>query len=120
MRRPWPAANSFKAVADEWLVKVEREGRSAVTMKKLRWLLDFINASIGKRPDSAITAQELLTMLRKMEGKGKYETAKRLRSTCSQIFRHAKPPFVSCSPATSRNGDPPDGANGPNSSRRSE
>lgn len=55
------AANSFKAVADEWLVKVEREGRSSVTMKKLRWLLDFINASLGKR----------------------------LRSTCSQIFRYA-------------------------------
>lgn len=83
------ASNSFKVVADEWLVKAEREGRSAVTMKKLRWLLDFINASIGKRPITAITAQELLTMLRKMEGKGRYETAKRLRSTCSQVFRYA-------------------------------
>ena len=29
-------------------------------------------------------------MLRKMEGKGRYETAKRLRSTCSQIFRYAQ------------------------------
>lgn len=28
-------------------------------------------------------------MLRKMEGKGRYETAKRLRSTCSQVFRYA-------------------------------
>lgn len=83
------ASNSFKAVADEWLIKVETEGRSAATMKKLRWLLDFINASIGKRPIASISAQELLVMLRKMETKGKYETAKRLRSTCSQIFRYA-------------------------------
>jgi integrase len=83
------ASNSFKAVADEWLVKVEREGRSAVTMKKLRWLLGFINASIGKRPIASISAQELLVVLRKMESKGRYETAKRLRSTCSQIFRYA-------------------------------
>jgi len=83
------ASNSFKAVADEWLLKVEKEGRSAVTMKKLRWLLAFINASIGKRPVASISAQELLLMLRKMEGKGRYETAKRLRSTCSQIFRYA-------------------------------
>jgi len=83
------ASNSFKAVADEWLVKVEREGRSGVTMKKLRWLLDFINASIGKRPIASISAQELLVMLRKMESKSRYETAKRLRSTCSQIFRYA-------------------------------
>ncbi len=83
------AANSFKAVADEWLVKMEREGRSPVTIKKLRWLLDFINASIGRRPIASISAQELLVMLRKMEAKGRYETAKRLRSTCSQIFRYA-------------------------------
>jgi integrase len=83
------ASNSFKAVADEWLLKVEREGRSAATMKKLRWLLDFINASIGKRPVASISAQELLVMLRKMESKGRYETAKRLRSTCSQVFRYA-------------------------------
>ena len=83
------ASNSFKAVADEWLVKVELEDRSAATMKKLRWLLDFINASVGRRPIASISAQELLVMLRKMEGKGKYETANRLRSTCSQIFRYA-------------------------------
>lgn len=83
------ASNSFKAVADEWLLKVEREGRSAVTTKKLRWLPTFINASIGKRPIASISAQELLLMLRKMEGKGRYETAKRLRSTCSQVFRYA-------------------------------
>jgi integrase len=83
------ASNSFKAVADEWLLKVEREGRSAVTMKKVRWLLDFINESIGSRPIASITAQELLVVLRKMESKGRYETAKRLRSTCSQILRYA-------------------------------
>jgi integrase len=83
------AANSFEAVADEWLLKVEKEGRSPVTMKKLRWLLGFINAAIGKRPIASISAQELLLMLRKMEGKGRYETAKRLRSTCSQVFRYA-------------------------------
>lgn len=83
------ASNSFEAVADEWLLKVEKEDRSAVTMKKLRWLLAFSNASIGKRPIASISAQELLLMLRKMEGKGRYETAKRLRSTCSQVFRYA-------------------------------
>jgi hypothetical protein len=52
------ASNSFKAVADGWLTKAEKEGRSAVTMKKLRWLLGFINESIGKRPIASISAQE--------------------------------------------------------------
>lgn len=83
------ASNSFKSVSDEWLIKVDREGRAPATMKKLRWLLDFINESLGKRPVTSITAHELLIMLRKMESKGRYETAKTLRSTCSQIFRYA-------------------------------
>lgn len=83
------AANSFQAVAQEWIEKAERENRSAVTMKKLRWLTTFLNGSIGKRPIASISAQELLVVLRKMESKGRYETAKRLRSTCSQIFRYA-------------------------------
>jgi integrase len=83
------ASNSFKAVADEWLVKKEREGSADATMKKSRWVLDFINQSIGKRPIASISAQELLIVLRKMESKGRYETARRLRSTCSQIFRYA-------------------------------
>jgi integrase len=83
------AANSFAAVTAEWLEKMERENRSPATMKKLRWLTDFINEAIGKRPINSISAHELLAMLRKMEANGRYETAKRLRSTCSQIFRYA-------------------------------
>jgi hypothetical protein len=83
------ASNSFDAVATEWRLKLEKEGRPPVTMKKLRWLLGFINAAIGARPIASISAHELLVMLRKMEAKGRYETAKRLRSTCSQIFRYA-------------------------------
>ncbi len=83
------AANSFKAVAEEWIAKCEREGLSSATMKKLRWLLEFTYPSLGSRPITVITAQEVMLMLRKMENRGRYETAKRLRSTCSQIFRYA-------------------------------
>ena len=82
------AANSFQAVTAEWLEKMERENRSPATMK-LRWLTDFINEAIGKRPINSISPHELLAMLRKMEANGRYETAKRLRSTSSQIFRYA-------------------------------
>lgn len=60
-------------------------------MKKLGWLLGFINASIGKRPVVSISAQELLVMLRKMEGKERYETTKRLRSTARRFFGMRSP-----------------------------
>ncbi len=60
------AANTFRAIADEWLSKTERDGRSAVTLKKNRWLLNFANQSIGNRPITEITAHELLIVLRKV------------------------------------------------------
>jgi len=41
--------DSFKAVAEEWLSKIEAEGRSTATMEKLRWLLSFAYPLIGER-----------------------------------------------------------------------
>lgn len=83
------AANTFKAVAEEWLVKVEKDGLAPATMKKNRWLLGFSYPSIGHRPISEIKPFELLTLFRKFETKGRHETAHRLRSVCGQVFRYA-------------------------------
>jgi len=81
--------NTFKAVAEEVLEKLQREGRAPRTLKKVRWLLDFAYPSIGERRVAEITAPELLSVLRKVEGRGRYETARRLRSTCGVVFRYA-------------------------------
>jgi Arm DNA-binding domain len=35
------AGNSFQEVADEWVAKLEREGRAKTTLSKIRWLLSF-------------------------------------------------------------------------------
>jgi integrase len=83
------ASNSFRAVAEEVVAKLEREGRAHVTIAKKRWLLDFAYPAFGERPVSEITAKELLALLREIEGRGIYETAKRLRSTCGMVFRFA-------------------------------
>jgi integrase len=56
---------------------------------KLRWLLSFTYPSIGERRVAEITAPELLSVLRKVEARGRYETARRLRSTCGMVFRYA-------------------------------
>jgi integrase len=89
LRQAWPHANTFGAVADEWLAKMEREGLSPVSMKKLRWFLSFLVPVLGKRPISQISPHELLAALQAVEKRGKHETAKRMRATCSQIFRYA-------------------------------
>jgi integrase len=81
--------NTFKSIADEVLGKLEKEGRAPKTMDKLRWLLSFAYPSIGDRRVAEITAPELLSVLRKVEVRGRYETARRLRSTCGMVFRYA-------------------------------
>jgi integrase len=81
--------NTFRAVAEEVLMKLEREGRAGASLAKKRWLLEFAYQAIGDRPIAEITAPELLSLLRKAEAGGRFETARRLRSTCGMVFRYA-------------------------------
>jgi integrase len=81
--------NRFRSVAEEVIAKLEREGRAQVTLTKKRWLLDFAFPAFGDHPVADITARDLLALLREIEGRGLYETAKRLRSTCGMVFRYA-------------------------------
>lgn len=83
------ATNNFQAVAEEWLEKIEKEGLAAITLKKARWLLAQTYPALGKRPISEIRAHELLLVLKKIEASKRYDTANRIRSTCSQVFRYA-------------------------------
>jgi integrase len=80
---------TFKLVAEELVNKMERENRAAATLAKTRWLLEFAYADIGERPIAKVSALELLDVLRKIEARGNYETARRLRSTCGMVFRYA-------------------------------
>jgi hypothetical protein len=82
-------AGTFRAVAEELLTKFEREGRAVTTLAKQRWLLEFAFPAIGERPIAGITAPELLSVLREVEMRGRFETARRLRSTCGMVFRYA-------------------------------
>jgi integrase len=83
------AANTFRLVAEELMDKCVREGRAPATINKLRWLLRFAYKAFGERPIKQITAPEILLPLRRVEARGNYETARRLRSTCGMVFRYA-------------------------------
>lgn len=82
------AANTFEAVALEYLDKMSREGREAVTINKSRWLLSLLTPAVGARPISEITPAELLKGLLAIEAKGHYETARRMRSLAGRVFRY--------------------------------
>ncbi len=83
------ASNTFSSIAEEYISKIEKEGREAVTIKKTRWLLSLLEPDLGNRPITEITPAELLTTLQKVESKGNLETARRMRSLSGRIFRHA-------------------------------
>lgn len=82
------AGATFRVVADEYVAKMEREGKAPNTLKKARYFVDALQAAIGRRPIAEIGPHELLGALKKVEARGHYETALRLRSFASRVFRY--------------------------------
>lgn len=83
-----PAARAFGSVKAEWLEWFERGPAAAATKEKAAWLVSLA-APLDARPIAEIRAPDILTVLRPLEAAGHLETAARLRSTISRIFRYA-------------------------------
>lgn len=83
------ALHTFGAIADEFLDKRRSEGLADTTINKKAWLLDHLKSSIGSAPVNDVTVPELLAAIRKVEAKGKRETARRLRSISGEVFSYA-------------------------------
>ncbi len=81
------AQTTFGLVAEEYIQKMEREGKSPATLKKARWFLELL-AGIAKRPIASVTPHELLDVLKRVERRGHHETALRLRSFAGRVFRY--------------------------------
>jgi integrase len=80
---------TFETQAKAYFEKTQKEGRAASTLDKTQWLLDMAVGDFGRKPMSEITSPMVLRCLRKVEAKGNYETAKRLRAKISAVFRYA-------------------------------
>lgn len=82
-------AMTFDEVADEWLER-QRHVLAPVTFEKATWMLkSLVNPWLGKRPIAEIEPPELLSVLRRIESRGKHETAHRTKQRCGQVFRYA-------------------------------
>src|SRR5690606_26248930 len=80
---------TFGEVADEWLER-QRHVLAPVTFEKATWMLkSLVNPWLGKRPIADIEPPELLSVLRRIESRGKHETAHRTKQRCGQVFRYA-------------------------------
>lgn len=67
------AKTTFELVANEYIQKMEREGRAPPTIKKARWFLELL-ADIANWPIASITPHELLDVLKRVEKRGHHET----------------------------------------------
>jgi len=82
-------AQTFGEIALEWLA-MQRKRFAPATCVKAQWTFsDLIIPYIGRRPIREITAPELLTLCRRLESRGKNETAHRTLQRCGQVFRYA-------------------------------
>lgn len=82
-------ANTFQAVAEEWLAQ-HKARMAPATYNKAVWMLgDLVYPWLGRRPISDIEAPELLAVLRRIEARGAHTTAHRTKQRCGQVFRYA-------------------------------
>ncbi len=80
---------TFAAMAAELIAKAEAEGRAVATLQKLRWYAELVAKDLGELLVSDIRAPQILTSLRRIEGRGHHETATNAREFVGRVIRYA-------------------------------
>lgn len=83
------AAASFDAVATEYIAKRGREGLAPATLATYRHFQNLLGPVVGGLPIAEIEPSDLLDALRKIERRGKLETAGRAREFAGRVLRYA-------------------------------
>lgn len=86
------AADTFAAICKEYCEKRRRDGQKGwapATAVRSEYLLGLVTASIGKLPIGEIEPADVLTAIRRIEGKGKLESARRSLQLAGAVFRYA-------------------------------
>ncbi|RWD30655.1 MAG: DUF4102 domain-containing protein [Mesorhizobium sp.] len=83
------AKDTFRSIAEEYVDKLKKEERADRTVTKVKWLLDFAYPTLGDKSVREIDSATILAALRSVEVRGRYESARRLRSTIGSVFRYA-------------------------------
>jgi integrase len=86
------AENTFTAIATEYCNKRKRDGDKAwavATATRSEYLLSLLDRSIGKMAINEIEPPDVLAAIRKIEGKGNLESARRTLQLASAVFRYA-------------------------------
>jgi len=81
--------NTFEAITREWFGLFSTKWVKGHADKIIRRLELNVFPWLGSRPIKAITAPELLAVLRRVESRGANETAHRALQVCGRVFRYA-------------------------------
>jgi integrase len=80
---------TFEGVAEEWL-ELQSKSLAPETISILgSRLKSALYPYLGSKPVAAITAQEVLGTLRRIEARGRHETAHRVRALAGRVLRYA-------------------------------
>ena len=82
-------SNSFEQVSREWFAIKQADKSEAHKFRCMRLLERELLPYIGNRPVNEITAPELLSVLRRTESRGVFETTHRAKQTAGQVFQYA-------------------------------
>lgn len=83
------AANTFEAVARQWLKATSADRADITQAKNAAWLENDVFPWIGAVPITTIGPRDVLALVRKVEARGALDTAKRINQICGQVFRFA-------------------------------
>jgi integrase len=81
--------NTFRTIAEDYMSLQRRNERAPATLIKLQWLLDLAYPVLADKQMTEISAADVLGVLRKVEIRGRYDSAHRLRATLGAVFRFA-------------------------------
>lgn len=80
-------APTFEVVANEYLSRLKHDGCAERTYTKNEWLLTNLAADLSPKAIADITPADILSVLQHVEASGRLESARRLRSALSAVFR---------------------------------
>jgi integrase len=83
------SAQTFEAVAREWLAKTTAERAESTQQKNTNWLEKNVFPVIGAMPIADIKPRDVLGALQKIEARGAIESAHKIKQLCGQVFRYA-------------------------------
>ncbi len=86
------AADTFQAICNEYCAKRRRDGEKGwapATATRSEYLLRLVCGSLGKLPIGEIEPADVLTAIRRIEGKGRLESARRSLQLAGAVFRYA-------------------------------